>query len=33
MVLDLHDEAHLRRVGSPFLKHYRAWAAQTLVPT
>lgn len=32
MVLDLHDEAHLRRVGSPFLKHYLAWAARALVP-
>jgi GNAT superfamily N-acetyltransferase len=28
MVLDLHDEQHLRQVGSPFLKHYLAWSAR-----
>jgi GNAT superfamily N-acetyltransferase len=31
MVLDIHDEVHLRRVGSPFLKHYLAWAARVRV--
>lgn len=28
MILDLHDEVYLRKVGSPLLRHYLAWAAQ-----